>query len=267
LRAETDPSNRRSLPVVILCGGMGIRMGDDRPKMLVEVGGQPILLHVMKVYAAQGFSRFILALGYRGDDIKRYFLNYGPLTHDFTLTLGASPSIQYHEPHPEDGWRITFADTGLRTQTGARIRKVGPYIESETFFATYGDGVADIDLAELLAFHRQMGRTATMTGVRSFSRFGVVRTDVQGLVTGFQEKPLVDAPINGGFFVFEREFLNYLGDDDDVILEKGPLERLAAEGQLALYEHAGFWRAMDTFKDAQEMNAIWDTSAPWKIWE
>jgi glucose-1-phosphate cytidylyltransferase len=246
---------------------MGIRMGDDRPKMLVEVGGKPILLHVMKIYAAQGFSRFILALGYRGDDIKRYFLNYGPLTHDFTLTLSASPSIEYHEPHPEDGWRITFADTGLHTQTGARIRRVGPYIESETFFATYGDGVADIDLAELLAFHRQMGRVATMTGVRSFSRFGVVRTDVQGLVTGFQEKPLVDAPINGGFFVFEREFLNYLGDDDDVILEKEPLEQLAAEGQLALYEHAGFWRAMDTFKDAQEMNAIWDASAPWKSWK
>jgi glucose-1-phosphate cytidylyltransferase len=246
---------------------MGIRMGDDQSKMLVEVGGRPILWHVMKIYAAQGYAHFVLALGYRGEDIKRYFLEYGPLIHDFTLTLGAAPTIEYHDPHPEEGWRITFADTGLHTQTGARIRKVARYIESDTFFATYGDGVADIDLAALFAFHRRMGRIATLTGVHSFSRFGVVRTNGHGLVTGFQEKPLVDAPINGGFFAFEREAFEYLEGGDDVVLEKEPLQRLAAEGQLAIYEHPGFWRAMDTFKDAQEMDAIWHESAPWKTWK
>jgi glucose-1-phosphate cytidylyltransferase len=267
LRVDTAQSEDLSLPVVVLCGGMGIRMGDDRPKMLVQVGHRPILWHVMKIYAAQGFDRFILALGYRGKDIKQYFLQYGQLTHDFTLTLGAAPDITYHDPHPEEGWRITFADTGLRTQTGARIRKAARYVQTRTFFATYGDGVADIDLHALLAFHRQMGCVATITGVRSFSRFGVLRTDTQGLVTGFEEKPLVNALINGGFFVFEREVTDYLGDDDDVVLEKEPLQCLAADGQLAVYEHAGFWRAMDTFKDAQEMNTIWRRSAPWKTWK
>jgi glucose-1-phosphate cytidylyltransferase len=267
LTFETARSESSSITVVILCGGMGIRMGDERPKVLVEVGDRPILWHVMKIYAAQGFTHFVLALGYRGDMIKRYFLDYGPLTHDFTLTMGAVPAIEYRHACPEEGWRITFTETGLHTQTGARIREVAPYIESDTFFATYGDGVADIDLYGLLAFHRRMGCIATVTGVRSFSRFGVLRTDGQGLVTGFEEKPLVDALINGGFFVFEREALGYLGDSDDVILEREPLQRLAAEGQLAIYEHTGFWRAMDTFKDAQEMNTIWFESAPWRVWE
>lgn len=267
MNPRTSQPENSSPPVVILCGGMGIRMGDTRSKMLVDVGGRPILWHVMKIYAAQGHTDFVLALGYRGEDIKRYFLNYGPLAHDFTLTLGTAPIISYHDPHPEEGWRITFADTGQRTQTGARIRGVARYIKGNTFFATYGDGVADIDLAALLDFHRRMGKLATLTGVHSFSRFGVVRTDGQGLVTGFQEKPLVDALINGGFFVFEREVFDYLEGDDDVILENEPLQRLAADGQLAIYEHPGFWRAMDTFKDAQEMNTIWQESTPWKIWE
>lgn len=265
-RRESARSQTLTLPVVILCGGMGIRMGDDRPKMLVEVGGQPILWHVMKIYAVQGYTNFILALGYRGEDIKRYFLQYGPLTHDFTLTLGATPSVEYHNTLPEAGWRITFVDTGLYTQTGARVREIASYIDSDTFFVTYGDGVADIDLRALLAFHRRMGRIATLTGVRSFSRFGVLQTDGQGLITGFREKPLVDTPINGGFFVFERDVFGYLEGGDDVVLEKEPLQRLAAAGQLAIYEHPGFWRAMDTFKDAQEMNAVWDEGAPWKIW-
>jgi len=257
-----------SIPVVILCGGMGIRMGDDRPKMMVRVGGRPILWHVMKIYAAQGFDRFVLALGYRGDDIKRFFLDYGPMMQDLTLTLGTNPTIEYHVPHPEEGWRVTFAETGLRTQTGARIRKAAErYVQSPTFFATYGDGVADINLRDLLAYHRRMGRIATITGVSSFSRFGVLRTDEEGLAVGFEEKPLVDALINGGFFVFQREVLDYLGDGDDVVLEKEPLQALAADGQLAVYRHTGFWRAMDTFKDAQQMDAIWRRRAPWKTWE
>jgi glucose-1-phosphate cytidylyltransferase len=242
-------------------------MGDDRPKVLVRVGGRPILWHVMKIYAAQGFADFILALGHRGRDIKRHFLEYDTMGRDFTLRLDGEPSITYHGPSPEAGWCITFADTGLRTQTGSRIRRVARYIKGGTFFATYGDGVADIDLHRLLAFHRRMGRLATITGVSSFSRFGVLRTDGEGVVTRFEEKPLVDSLINGGFFVFEREVLDYLGGGDDVILEKEPLQRLAADGQLVVYEHTGFWRAMDTFKDAKQMDAVWRESAPWKTWD
>ncbi len=254
-------------PVVILCGGMGIRMGDERPKVLVRVGKYPILWHVMKLFATQGFGEFVLALGYRGKDIKRYFLDYDTAHRDFTLELDGERRITYHDPSPERAWRITFADTGLRTKTGARIRKVAPYLRGETFFATYGDGVADIDLHALLAFHRKMGRVATVTGVRSFSRFGVLETDGQGIASHFEEKPLVDATINGGFFAFEREVFDYLGGGDDVVLEREPLRRLVADRQLAVYEHTGFWRAMDTFKDAREMTAIWRKSAPWKLWD
>jgi len=264
----TDPSHADlpDIPVLILCGGLGIRMGDERPKMLVEVGDHPILWHVMKIYAAQGFKRFILALGYQGDMIKQYFLDYGPLNHDFTLTLGPSPMVKYEDDMAEAGWQITFADTGLYTKTGSRVRKALKYVEGDTFFATYGDGVANIDLHALLTLHRRKGCLATITGVRSFSRFGVMKTDEQDLITGFEEKPLVDTTINGGFFVFERGILDYLGTGDDVILEQEPFQRLAADEQLALYKHDGFWRAMDTFKDAQQMNTIWRESAPWKVW-
>ena len=260
-------SAESALSVVILCGGQGIRMGDETPKVLVSVGDRPVLWHVMKIYAAQGFSDFVLALGYRGGDIKRYFLDYNFMSRDLTLRLDGKPSVSYHGPSPEAGWGITFVDTGLHTQTGSRIRKVASYVKGSTFFATYGDGVADIDLRRLLAFHRRMGRVATVTGVSSFSRFGVLRIDGRGVVTEFEEKPLVESLINGGFFVFEPEIVDYLGDGDDVILEREPLQRLAAEGQLVAYEHTGFWRAMDTFKDAKEMDALWHAGAPWKTWD
>jgi len=260
-------SAESALSVVILCGGQGIRMGDETPKVLVSVGDRPVLWHVMKIYAAQGFSDFVLALGYRGGDIKRYFLDYNFMSRDLTLRLDGKPSVSYHGPSPEAGWGITFVDTGLHTQTGSRIRKVASYVKGSTFFATYGDGVADIDLRRLLAFHRRMGRVATVTGVSSFSRFGVLRIDGRGVVTEFEEKPLVESLINGGFFVFEPEIVDYLGDDDDVILEREPLQRLAADGQLVAYEHTGFWRAMDTFKDAKEMDALWHEGAPWKTWD
>lgn len=258
--------SEEKIPVVILCGGMGTRMGNQEiPKPLVEVGDRPILWHVMKIYAAQGFTDFILALGYRGDLIKRYFLEYDWQSRDFTLTLGnGGPS--YHTHTDVSGWRITFAETGLRTMTGARVFKAARYLDAPRFFATYADGVGDVDLRALLAFHKAQGRLATMTGARSFSRFGVVETDGRGQVTGFQEKPLETRLINGGFFVFERAALRYMAGDDTVVLEQEPLRALAADGQLSFYEHPGFWRAMDTFKDAQEMNTLWDEGAPWKIW-
>jgi len=254
------------IPVIILCGGKGTRMGDRTvPKPLVEVGERPVLWHVMKIYAAQGFTDFILALGYHGDLIKRYFLEYDWQSRDFTLALGDGAPL-YHTPNDTAGWRITFAETGAETMTGARVRKAARYVKTPRFFVTYADGVADIDLHALLAFHRRQGLLATMTGVRAFSRFGILETDGQGKVTGFQEKPLVDTLINGGFFIFEQDALRYLEGSDDLILEREPFANLAADRQLAVYEHHGFWRAMDTFKEAQELTSLWETDAPWKIW-
>jgi glucose-1-phosphate cytidylyltransferase len=254
------------IPVIILCGGKGTRMGQRTvPKPLVEVGDRPILWHVMKIYAAQGFRRFILALGYGGPQIKRYFLEYDWQDRDFTLALGDGEP-KFHTPNDVAGWTITFAETGLEVMKGARVRKAAKYADSPRFFVTYADGVADIDLHALLAYHEQHGLTATVTGVRAFSRFGVIETDPQARVTGFREKPLVESLINGGFMIFERRILDYLEGGDDIVLEQEPFHRLAAERQLAVYEHQGFWRAMDTFKEAQELNTLWDEGAPWKIW-
>jgi len=254
------------IPVIILCGGKGTRMGDRTiPKPLVEVGDRPVLWHVMKIYAAQGFTDFILALGYRGDLIKRYFLEYDWQSRDFTLELGDGNPI-FHTPNDASGWRITFAETGLETMTGARVRQAAAYVNTPRFFVTYADGVADIDLRALLAYHKQKGLLATMTGVRAFSRFGVTEIDAEGRITGFQEKPLVSTLINGGFLVFERAALDYFAGDDTLVMEREPFHNLAADRQLAVYEHLGFWRAMDTFKEAQELTSLWEEGAPWKLW-
>lgn len=255
-----------NVSVIILCGGKGTRMGDRTiPKPLVEIGDRPLLWHVMKIYAAQGFKDFILALGYGGDQIKRYFLEYDWQTRDFSLELG-NGGVTFRSPNDVVGWRITFAETGLETMKGARVRKAAQYATGGRFFVTYADGVADIDLHALLDCHRQHGLIATVTGVRAFSRFGVMDTDDQGHVTGFQEKPLVDSLINGGFMVFERGVLDYLAGGDEVDLEQEPFHNLAEDRQLAVYYHRGFWRAMDTFKEAQELNALWENEAPWKTW-
>lgn len=258
--------SNRSVPVIILCGGKGTRMGDRTvPKPLVEIGSRPVLWHVMKIYAAQGFRDFILALGYGGDLIKRYFLEYDWQSRDFTLELG-NGGVTYLSPNDVAGWRITFAETGLDTMKGARVRKAAAYVDADRFFVTYADGVADIDLGALLDYHRRQGLIGTVTGVKAFSRFGLMETDEQGRVTGFQEKPLVETVINGGFMAFERGVLDYLTGDDEVDLEQEALHILAEQRQLAVYHHQGFWRAMDTFKEAQELNALWEEAAPWKIW-
>lgn len=255
-----------SVPVVILCGGKGTRMGGQTvPKPLVEIGDRPVLWHVMKIYAAQGFHDFVLALGYGGDAIKRYFLEYDWRSRDFVLEFG-NGGERFLTPNDILGWRITFAETGLDTMTGARVRKVARYLDQDRFFVTYADGLADIDLHALLRHHCERDLLATVTGVKAFTRFGLMDTDGQGHITGFQEKPLVDALINGGFMVFEREALAYLEGDDDLVLEQQPLRDLASAGQLGVYQHQGFWRAMDTFKEAQELNALWETTAPWRIW-
>ncbi|HEY4690943.1 MAG TPA: glucose-1-phosphate cytidylyltransferase [Anaerolineae bacterium] len=258
------------LPVVILCGGESTRMRgsgmDDRPKPLIPIGDRPVLWHIMKIYAAFGHTDFVLALGYRGEMIRRYFLEYEPMSRDFTLELGHGQRIEYHADHAESDWRVTLADTGVNVQKGARIKKVEPYIQTDRFFATYGDGVANIDIHSLLAFHRRHGRLATVTGVRPFSQFGVMETDGD-FVTGFREKPQVEGCVNGGFFVFERGVFDYLVGSDDLDLEQEPLQNLARDRQLCVYRHDGFWRAMDTFKDVQALTMIWESGeAPWKVW-
>ena len=255
-----------SVPVIILCGGKGTRMGDlTVPKPLVEIGDRPVLWHVMKIFAAQGFRDFILALGYGGDAIKRYFLEYDWRSRDFSLEFG-NGGTTFLTPNDIVGWRITFAETGLETMTGARVRKAAAYVEGERFFVTYADGVADVDLQALLGHHRQQGLLATVTGVKAFSRFGLMESDDRGHVTGFQEKPQVDALINGGFMLFEQGALPYFPGGDDLVLEHEPLQDLADAEQLGVYHHQGFWRAMDTFKEAQELNTLWEQAAPWKIW-
>lgn len=259
------------LPVVIVCGGQGTRMRGATPtkKELVEVGDRPILWHVMKIYAAFGHTRFILALGHQAEDIKRYFLDYEPMRYDLTVNLGRPSAVSYHPDYqsgPEEGWDVTLADTGLETSKGARIYRVARYIDADTFFFTYGDGVGDMDITALLAFHRQHGRLATITGVHPHSQYGIMRLDGDRQVSGFVQKPRLDHWINAGFMVFEREVLDYLGDGDDVHLEREALPRLASEGQVMMYPHEGFWRSMDTFKEALELDKIWRASAPWKVW-
>ncbi len=254
------------MKVVILCGGKGTRLREEtefKPKPMVEIGGRPVLWHIMSLYARHGYREFVLPLGYKGEVIKRYFHDYAARHADFTVDL-ASGRITRHESSPLPDWKVTLCDTGEDTLKGARIKRVARHLDGERFMVTYGDGVADVDLNALLAFHCGSGKLGTFTGVRMPSRFGTVRTDEQGGILAWQEKPLLHEYINGGFFVFERAFLDYLSEDPDCDLEKAPLERLAAEGRLGMYAHNGFWQCMDTLRDAQLLNALWDAGkAPW----
>lgn len=238
-------------------------------KELVEIGGRPILWHVMKIYATYSHTRFILALGHQAEAIKRYFIEYEPMSCDFTVRLDRSSAISYNRSNVQENWEVTLADTGLYALKGARVYRAAKYVDADTFFVTYGEAVGDVDLDALLAFHRQHGRLATVTGVRLRSHLGVFQL-AEGedeRVTGFAEKPLLDHWINAGFMIFERGVLDYLTDDDDAHLERETLPRLAADGQLLMYRHTGFWRSMKTFKDALELDTIWRENAPWKTWE
>jgi glucose-1-phosphate cytidylyltransferase len=264
------------MKVVILCGGQGTRLRVEteyRPKPLVEVGGRPILWHIMKLYAAHGLKQFVLCLGYKGWLLKEYFLNYKAYNNDFTLQLGFDRAVEYHprdaaaRSSPED-WRITFADTGLNTMTGGRVKQIAPYITEDTFLLTYGDGVADVDLGALLAYHKSHGRIGTVTTVIPQGRFGELDVDPEHRVMQFAEKPCAGPCINGGFFVFNRAFLDYLPDDPGCVMEKGPLEKLARDGQLMAYRHPGFWQAMDTYREFTMLNDLWNRGeAPWKVWK
>jgi len=254
------------IKVIILCGGRGTRLAEEtssRPKPMVRIGDRPILQHIMEIYSAFGFDDFVLPLGYKGEMIKDYFLNFDYYTNDFTVSLSPEgKTVSAHtRRHPQ--WRITLADTGEETLTGGRIRRVRNYLGEGTFMATYGDGVADIDLKALLARHRRLGRLATVTGVRPMNRFGELSI-ADGIVTEFREKPqTLSGLINGGFFVFEPGVFDYLSDDG--ALEREPLENLARDGQLAVYEHPGFWHCMDTYRDMENLNRLWASgSAPWR---
>jgi glucose-1-phosphate cytidylyltransferase len=257
------------IPVVIFCGGYGKRMGGElqTKKELVEIGGRAILWHIMRIFAAYGHTHFILPLGQRASDIKRYFMELKLATQDLTLTLGSRDEIAFHTPAEEEGWRITLADTGLTTHKGSRIYLVARHLgDAKCFFVTYGDGVGDVDIDALLAFHRSHGKLVTITGVHPRSQYGLINVDGQSRVTGFEQKPRLEHWINGGFMVFQRETLDYLGRGHDVHLERTLLPELAAKGELMMYPHVGFWRSMDTFNEALELDAIWRERAPWKVW-
>lgn len=259
------------MKVVILCGGLGTRLREEteyRPKPMVPIGGRPILWHIMKIYAHHGFKEFVLCLGYKGEVIKDYFRNYLWHTSDVTLRLGKHPAIKYHRLPDEEDWTVTLLDTGAETQTGGRLRRALPHVDGEDFFFTYGDAVIDANVSAALAFHRSHGAIATVTGVRPSGRFGELGLDGDSVVA-FQEKPEQEQRyINGGFMVLNRRIGEYLGTEDRCVFEKGPMEAVSAQGQLKAFRHDGFWQCMDTYREQQLLDRMWNEGhAPWKIWK
>ena len=259
------------MKVVILAGGFGTRISEEshlKPKPMITIGEQPILWHIMKYYSSFGFYDFIICCGYKGHVIKEYFADYYLYRSDVTFDFPARNHMTVHENIAEP-WRVTLVDTGLHTQTGARIKRVQRYIGDEPFLLTYGDGVSDVDLDALIAQHQASGKTATITGIQPGGRFGVLDLDETGTtVHGFREKAKEDGGwINGGFMVMEPEVFNYLSGEEWCVLERTPLETLAAEGKLGIYKHNGFWQCMDTQRDRNRLEQLWqDKTAPWKIW-
>lgn len=258
------------MKVVILCGGQGTRLREEtefRPKPLVTIGTRPILWHIMKLYAHHGFHDFVLCLGYRGNMIKEYFLNYEAMNNDFTICLGAQRRIDYHNAHEEQDFNVTLAETGTNSATGTRVKLAERFVDGDDFMVTYGDGVADVDISRLLDFHREHGKIATLTTVRPTSRFGIVDSDAEGSVRSFAEKPQVDGWASAGFFVFNRRVFDYLDSGSDCVMEREPLEQLAREGQLMAYRHEGFFYAMDTYREFLFLNELWERgAAPWAVW-
>jgi len=261
------------MKVMILCGGQGTRLREYtelRPKPMVEIGGRPIVWHIMKLYAFHGITEFILCLGYKAQVIKEYFLNYQAMNCDFTVDLGRRDGIHLHGAAAfEEGWRVTLADTGEETMTGARVARAAKYLDSDddTFMVTYGDGLSNVNIRAVLDFHREHGKLATLTGVRPSSRFGELLCEGSRVVS-FAEKPQMgQSMVNGGFFWFQRRFLDYLSDSPDCVLERTPLEQCAADGELHVFEHDGYWQCMDTYRDWQAIEAQWRSgNAPWKVW-
>ncbi len=256
------------MKVVLLAGGFGTRLSEEtvvKPKPMVEIGGKPILWHIMKIYSHYGYNEFIICLGYKGYMIKEYFANYFLHMADVTFDM-ANNHMEVHRQKAEP-WKVTLVDTGQNTMTGGRLKRVRNYIGNETFMMTYGDGVGDIDIPELVAYHKKNKKKATLTAVQPFGRFGAIEMDQYGQIKSFLEKPKGDgAWINAGFFILEPDVLDYI-EGDEVIWERYPLETLAKEGSLMSFKHSGFWRPMDTLRDKNELENLWVSgSAPWKVW-
>jgi glucose-1-phosphate cytidylyltransferase len=257
------------MKVLILAGGLGTRLSEEtdlRPKPMVDIGGRPILWHIMKLFSHYGHNEFVILLGYKGYYIKEYFANYFLHQSDVTIDLTTN-KLEIHNNSSEP-WRITLLDTGAETMTGGRIKRAQPYVGDETFMLTYGDGVSDVDMNALLSSHRAHGKAVTMTSVQPDGRFGTFDADESGLVSRFLEKPRGDGSwINGGFFVCEPTVFDYITDGDSTVFEQAPLQGLAHDGQLYTYRHNGFWKCMDTLRDKQDLNQMWQSgSAKWKTW-
>ncbi|MCF7804214.1 MAG: glucose-1-phosphate cytidylyltransferase [Candidatus Marinimicrobia bacterium] len=257
------------MKTIILAGGWGTRLGqltDVVPKPMVKIGGKPVLWHIMKIYSHYGFNEFIFALGVKSEVIKDYFYNYETLNNDFTIDMN-SKNIEFHNNHDETNWKVTLVDTGLNTLKGGRVKRVEKFLNDDINMLTYGDGVSDVNIDELLQYHKSHGKTITITGVHPPARFGeLIESD--GEVQVFQEKPQTSTGlINGGFMVFNSKLLNYLTPDEDCDLEHGPMEELAAEGEVMVYKHKGNWECMDHERDVAHLNKLWKQgNAFWKVW-
>jgi len=256
------------MKVVLLAGGLGTRLSEEtvlKPKPMVEIGGSPILWHIMKIYASHGFNEFVICLGYKGYVIKEYFANYFLHQSDVTFDMKEN-RMEIHNSQAEP-WKVTLVDTGFDTMTGGRVRRVKEYLKNEPFLLTYGDGVGSVNIRELLAYHQENKKLLTVTAVQPSGRFGALNIGDANLVHSFLEKPKGDgAWINGGFFICEPGVLDYI-DDDSTVFEAGPLENIAADGQMVAYKHSGFWKPMDTLRDKQELENLWNSGqAPWKNW-
>lgn len=257
------------MKVVILAGGLGTRLSEEtelKPKPMVEIGGRPILWHIMKIYSYYGFNDFIILTGYKSHVIKDYFINYYTRYSDITVDMRKN-AVKIHE-HRNEPWKVTMLYTGQDTMTGGRIKKAQEYIGKETFMLTYGDGVADINVKKLLEHHKNSKKIATLTSVQPTGKFGAINIEDNGIVSSFSEKPKGDgAWINGGFFVLEPEVFNYIQNDENTIWEREPLEHLARDNELNAYKHKGFWKPMDTLRDKIELTDMWMTGrAPWALW-
>lgn len=257
------------MKVVILAGGFGTRISEEshlKPKPMIEIGERPILWHIMKIYSSYGFNDFVVCLGYKGYCIKEYFAHYFLHESDVTFDFRNKNERMIHT-HSAEPWQVTLVNTGAETMTGGRVKRVREYIGNEPFMLTYGDGVADVNIGELVAYHKTHGKLATVTSIQPAGRFGALDLDNDNVIHGFQEKPKGDgAWVNGGFFVMQPEVLEYI-DGDETILERAPLERLARNGQLVAYKHSGFWQPMDTLRDKNHLDELWKSGeAPWKVW-
>lgn len=258
------------MKVLILAGGLGTRLSEEtdlKPKPMVEIGGRPILWHIMKIYSHYGFNDFVVLTGYKSHVIKDYFINYYTRYSDITVDM-LNNAVEVHQ-HRNEPWKVTMLYTGQNTMTGGRIKKAQEYIGNERFMLTYGDGVSDVNIPELIKCHEKAGKLATLTAVQPSGRFGALNIENNGEITHFQEKPVGDgAWINGGFFVLEPEIFNYIPNDDNCTWEQEPMKNLTLDGQMNAFKHKGFWRPMDTMRDKEDLTKLWMSgNAPWKVWD